>query len=341
MKAKATLKQIAKELNVSVSTVSKALNDSPEISSSTKIRIKEYAKLKNYKPNVIGLNLKNRKTKTIGVIIPNILNSFFAKVFSGIEKVADEKGYNVIMCISNESLEKETHTLEMLSNGTIDGFIVSVSEEAQKNHEYNHFSSIINDGTPIVMFDRIAAEVDCDKVIVDDYDSALNSTQHLINLGCKNIALLSSIDNLSVGKLRAEGYLKALENNTIPVNSNIILRADSEEDLNSKIENIFENNTIDGVFALDENDSVAALKIGLKKGYKIPEELSIIGFADGILASRRLSPSLTTVSQHGVDIGEVAAKLLIDRLESKEEHVPYETVVIKTKLKERESTRKL
>ena len=341
MKAKATLKQIAKELNVSVSTVSKALNDSPEISSSTKIRIKEYAKLKNYKPNVIGLNLKNRKTKTIGVIIPNILNSFFAKVFSGIEKVADEKGYNVIMCISNESLEKETHTLEMLSNGTIDGFIVSVSEEAQKNHEYNHFSSIINDGTPIVMFDRIAAEVDCDKVIVDDYDSALNSTQHLINLGCKNIALLSSIDNLSVGKLRAEGYLKALENNTIPVNSNIILRADSEEDLNSKIENIFENNTIDGVFALGENDSVAALKIGLKKGYKIPEELSIIGFADGILASRRLSPSLTTVSQHGVDIGEVAAKLLIDRLESKEEHVPYETVVIKTKLKERESTRKL
>ena len=341
MKAKATLKQIAKELNVSVSTVSKALNDSPEISSSTKIRIKEYAKLKNYKPNVIGLNLKNRKTKTIGVIIPNILNSFFAKVFSGIEKVADEKGYNVIMCISNESLEKETHTLEMLSNGTIDGFIVSVSEEAQKNHEYNHFSSIIKDGTPIVMFDRIAAEVDCDKVIVDDYDSALNSTQHLINLGCKNIALLSSIDNLSVGKLRAEGYLKALENNTIPVNSNIILRADSEEDLNSKIENIFENNTIDGVFALDENDSVAALKIGLKKGYKIPEELSIIGFADGILASRRLSPSLTTVSQHGVDIGEVAAKLLIDRLESKEEHVPYETVVIKTKLKERESTRKL
>ena len=341
MKAKATLKQIAKELNVSVSTVSKALNDSPEISSSTKIRIKEYAKLKNYKPNVIGLNLKNRKTKTIGVIIPNILNSFFAKVFSGIEKVADEKGYNVIMCISNESLEKETHTLEMLSNGTIDGFIVSVSEEAQKNHEYNHFSSIINDGTPIVMFDRIAAEVDCDKVIVDDYDSALNSTQHLINLGCKNIALLSSIDNLSVGKLRAEGYLKALENNTIPVNSNIILRADSEEDLNSKIENIFENNTIDGVFALDENDSGAAWKNGLKKGYKIAEELSIIGFADGILASRRLSPSLTTVSQHGVDIGEVAAKLLIDRLESKEEHVPYETVVIKTKLKERESTRKL
>ncbi|MBE0392942.1 LacI family transcriptional regulator [Flavobacterium sp. 7E] len=340
MKVKATLKQIAKELNVSVSTVSKALNDSPEISDQTKIKIKEYAKLKNYKPNVIGLNLKNRKTKTIGVIIPNILNSFFAKVFSGIEKVADEKGYNVITCISNESIVKEINTLEMLSNGTIDGFILSVSEEAQKLQDYSHFTEIINDGTPIVMFDRIADEVECDKVVVDDYNSALHVTQRLIDLGCKNIALLSSVDNLSVGKLRANGYLQALENNNIPINDKIILRADSEADLKERIDAVFENNTIDAVFALDENDSVAALKMGLKKGYKIPEELSIIGFADGILASRRLTPSLSTVSQHGVEIGEVAAKLLIDRLESTEENIPYETVVIKTKLKERESSRK-
>ena len=340
MKAKATLKQIAKELGVSVSTVSKALNDSPEISEQTKVKIKEYAKLKNYKPNVIGLNLKNRKTKTIGVIIPNILNSFFAKVFSGIEKVADKKGYNVITCISNESLEKEVHTLEMLSNGTIDGFILSVSEEAQKLQDYNHFSAIINDGTPIVMFDRIADEVECDKVVVDDFDSALNSTQHLINLGCKNIALISSVDNLSVGKLRADGYLKALKDNNIPVNERIILRTDSEEDMKAKIDAIFENK-IDAIFALDENDSVAALRVSLKKGYKVPEDISIIGFADGILASRRLSPSLTTVSQHGIEIGEVAAKRLIQRLEEPEDETSdYETIVIKTKLKERESTRK-
>ena len=339
MKAKATLKQIAKELNVSVSTVSKALNDSPEISEQTKTKIKEYAKLKNYKPNVIGLNLKNRKTKTIGVIIPNILNSFFAKVFSGIEKVADEKGYNVIMCISNESLEKEAHTLEMLSNGTIDGFILSVSEEAQKQNNYDHFKEIINDGTPIVMFDRIAEGIDCDKVIVDDFDSALDSTQRLIDLGCKNIALLSSVDNLSVGKLRFEGYLKALEKNNIPVNTNLIIRTDSEEDLKVQMEVVFAKNKIDGIFALEENDSVAALRMGLKKGYKIPEELCIIGFADGILASRRLSPSLTTVSQHGIEIGEEAAKLLIKRLEDdSEEEPPYETKVIKTVLKERETT---
>jgi LacI family transcriptional regulator len=341
MKAKATLKQIAKELNVSVSTVSKALNDSPEISEQTKIRIKEYAKLKNYKPNVIGLNLKNRKTKTIGVIIPNILNSFFAKVFSGIEKVADERGYNVIMCISNESLEKEAHTMEMLSNGTIDGFVLSISEEAQKLHDYSHFNSIINDGTPIVMFDRTTDEVECDKVIVDDFDSGQNATQHLIDLGCKNIALVSSSNNLSVGKLRAEGYLKALEVNNIPINENIIIRTESESDhdLAEKINELYSNNLVDGVFALEENDSVAALKVGVKKGYKIPKDLKIIGFADGILASRRLSPSLTTVSQHGIEIGEVAVKLLIDRLESDDEDKPYETVVIKTQLKERESTK--
>lgn len=340
MKVKATLKQIAKELNVSVSTVSKALNDSPEISEQTKVKIKEYAKLKNYKPNVIGLNLKNRKTKTIGVIIPNILNSFFAKVFSGIEKVADEKGYNVITCISNESIVKEVNTLEMLSNGTTDGFILSVSEEAQKLQDYSHFTDIINEGTPIVMFDRIAEEVECDKVVVDDFDSALNVTQRLIDTGCKNIALISSIDNLSVGKLRTEGYLQALKNNNIPLNEKLILHTDSEADMKSRIESFFENNTIDGVFALDERDSVAALKVAIKKGYKIPDELSIIGFADGILASRRLTPSLSTVSQHGVEIGETAAKLLIDRLESEEEDLPYQTVVIKTKLKERESSRK-
>jgi LacI family transcriptional regulator len=288
---------------------------------------------------VIGLNLKNRKTKTIGVIIPDILNSFFAKVFSGIEKVADERGYNVIMCISNESLEKEAHTLEMLSNGTIDGFILSVSEEAQKQNSYDHFKEIINDGTPIVMFDRIAEGIDCDKVIVDDFDSALDSTQRLIDLGCKNIALLSSVDNLSVGKLRFEGYLKALEKNNIPVNTNLIIRTDSEEDLKVQMEEVFAKNKIDGIFALEENDSVAALRMGLKKGYKIPEELCIIGFADGILASRRLSPSLTTVSQHGIEIGEEAAKLLIKRLENvSEEEPPYETKIIKTVLKERETT---
>jgi LacI family transcriptional regulator len=341
MKSKATLKQIAKELQVSVSTVSKALNDSPEISEQTKTKIQEYAKLKNYKPNVIGLNLKNRKTKTIGVILPNILNPFFAKVFTGIEKVAEENGYNVITCISNESLEKEISTLEVLSNGTIDGFILSISEEAQKLNEYNHFKEIIHEGTPIVMFDRISDEVSCDKVIVDDYDSAFNATQHLIKSKCKNIALFSTIDNLSVGKLRAQGFFEAIQQNKMEVNQSLIVLTDSETDFDSSARALFDNHKIDGVFALDEHASVAAIKMGLKSGYKIPEELSIIGFADGVW-SRRLTPSLSTISQHGPEIGEAAAKLLIKRLESKEEEeLAFETTVIKTELRQRESTRKL
>ena len=340
MKSKATLKEIAKELGVSISTVSKALNGSPEISEPTKQRVKEYAKLKNYKPNVIGLSLKNRRTKTIGVIIPNILNSFFAKVFTGIEKVADEKGYNIITCISNESIEKEINALEMLSNGTIDGFILSISEESQKLEKFGHFNSIINEGTPIVMFDRISDEVNCDKVIVDDFESAVNATEHLIKTGCKRIALFSTIDNLSVGKLRAKGFYKAIESKGIEIDKNLIILTENNEDFDAKTKNFFDKNNVDAVFALDEHAAVSTIKLGIKKGLKIPEELSVIGFADGVW-SRRMTPSLSTVSQHGPEIGEVAAQMLIDKLESKEEDLAFKTTIIKTELRQRDSTRKL
>ena len=340
MKSKATLKQIAKELGVSVSTVSKALNGSPEISEPTKKRVQEYAKLKNYKPNVIGLNLKNRRTKTIGVIIPNILNHFFAKVFSGIEKIADEKGYKLITCISNESSEKEINALEMLSNGTIDGFILSIAEESQKLQKFDHFTSIINEGTPIVMFDRIADEVNCDKVIVDDFESAVNATEHLIKTGCKKIALLSCIDNLSVGKLRAKGFYHAMDKHKVKVEENLVILTENSEDFNYTIGGFFIKNKPDGVFALDEHTSVTAMKLGILNGYKIPQDLSLIGFADGVW-SRRMTPSLSTVSQHGPEIGEVAAQLLIEKLESKEETFTYSTTTIKTELRQRDSTKKL
>lgn len=341
MKQKATLKQIAKELNVSVSTVSKALSNSPEISEPTKIRVQEFAKLKNYKPNNIAVNLKSKRSKTIGVIIPNILNPFFAKVFSGIEKAANDRGYNVITCISNESLEKEIHAMDMLSNGTIDGFILSISEETQKAQDFKHFKEAMADDLPIVMFDRTSDEVNCDKVVVDDFDSAVHAMNHLIKLKCKNIALLSTIDNLSVGKLRTEGYLAALKDNGYKINDDIILCTDSTDEFDEKLKTLFDKKNIDGVFALDEHASVMAMKAALKRGIKIPEELNMIGFADGVW-SRRLTPSLSTISQHGPEIGEAASNMLIDRLEAKEGEAPeYQTKVIKTELRQRESTRKL
>ena len=319
--------------------MSKALNGSTEISEPTRRRVKEYAELRNYKPNIAGLNLKNRRTKTIGVIIPNILNPFFAKVFSGIEKAAEAKGYNLITCISNESLAKEIHALDILSNGAIDGFILSISEEAQKEQSFDHLRQIIDDGIPMVMFDRVTDQVNCDKVIVDDFDSAVNATGYLIASGCKNIALLSTIDNLSVGKLRAKGYREALRNHNLSVNEELVLLANSAEEFDAKFNVLFARLEIDGIFAVDEHASVTAMKAGVKSGKRIPEELSMIGFADGVW-SRRLTPSLSTVSQHGPEIGEAAANLLIERLESKNETLGPKTIVIKTELRQRDSTKK-
>ncbi|MBF04118.1 MAG: LacI family transcriptional regulator [Flavobacterium sp.] len=341
MKAKATLKQIAKELGVSVSTVSKALSDSQEISQATKDKIKEFAALKNYKPNLMAKNLKYQKTNTIGVIIPNILNSFFAKVFSGIEDAARKRGYNIVTAISNESLEREKQLMEMLNNGAVDGFILSIAEETQMTKNFQHYNSIIKSGTPIVMFDRITDLVKSDKVIVDDLDSAFDATQHLINIGCKHIALLSTIDNLSVGKLRFEGYKKALELNKMVLDMDLILIGEEDEAFDLKIEKLLKAKKVDGIFAVDEHSATKAMKLALQKGYQIPKELNIIGFADGAW-SRRLTPSLSTVSQHAPEIGEKSANLLIDRLlAKKEESLEYKTVVIKTELRQRDSTRKL
>lgn len=342
MKVKATLKQIAKELGVSVSTVSKALSDSPEISESTKVKIKEFATLKNYKPNSIAKNLKNQRTNTLGIIIPNILNPFFAKVFSGIEKRALERGYNVITGISNESQKKEEMMMEMLNNGTIDGFIISLAEETQSEKKYAHIKDILNSGTPIVMFDRVADEIKCDKVIVDDFDSAFDATNHLINIGCRKIALLSTIDNLSVGKLRLEGFIKAIESRNQSVDEELIILENDIDVFETKLKDLLYSNKIDAIFALNEVASTVAFKLVLKKGFKIPEDINIIGFADGVW-SKRLTPSLSTVSQHAPEIGENAANLLIDRLEDKSDNeIPeYKTIVIKTELRQRESTRKL
>ena len=338
-KSKLTLKQIATDLNVSVATVSKALNkDNSEISLPTKLKIQNYAKLNNYRPNIFGINLKTKTTKTIGLVIPNFMNSFFVKVFSGIEKVAEERGYNIITCISKESLQKEIQILNMLSNGTIDGFILSISEEAQKLNSYTHFNNIINDAIPIVMFDRVSELVDCDKVVVNDIESAINATQHLIDSGGKKIAIFSSIDNLSVGKLRVKGYLEALKINNIESDNQYIIVSDNRTDFDAKAMTFFSNSKVDAIFAIDEYASFTALKSGLAKGYNIPDDLSIIGFADGIW-SRRMTPSLTTMSQHGSEIGEVAANLLIDRIELKQDKYRSQTIVINTELKQRDTTR--
>lgn len=340
MKKRITLKHIAGEFDVSIATVSKALNDSYEISVKTKEKIQEYAKAHNYKPNNIALSLINKKTKTIGVIIPNIMNNFFAKVFVGIERVAAEKGYSLISCISNESYEKEVKTMELLKNGTLDGILLSMAEETQIKQDYDHLKMAIDDGVPLVLFDRVTRKVDCDKVVVDDLEGAYYATRRLIRSGCRRIALISILDNLSVGKLRVEGYKKALLEYAYEIEERLIVRISKNEDFDTAMKMVLADKRIDALLCLEESSAMKCLILVKGMGYKIPEEMSIISFTNGELP-KYVTPTITTVSQHGVHIGETSARMLIERLESKDEFLPSRIKVVKTSLVERETTRPL
>jgi len=348
MKRKITLKQIARELDVSISTVSKALKDSLEISLDTREKVQAFAKLYNYRPNNIALSLKNRKTKNIAVIIPEIVHHFFSKAINGIELVANKRGYNVIIGLSNESFDKEVINMEMLANGSIDGFILSIAKETLSLQDYHHFKETISQGMPIVRFDRVISEIECDKVIVDDVNGAKIAVNKLASNGCKNIAIVSTKDYISVGRLRTQGYLEALEENNIKPNPHLILKVDDKfvtddylKILEEEIYLLLKNNkAIDGIFAVNEIYALTAVKAARKLGKKIPDDIQVIGFTDGVL-SRHATPSLTTVSQHGQAMGEKAAELLIDKLENENEQIEeqYKTIIIETGLVERESTK--
>jgi LacI family transcriptional regulator len=217
LKQKITLKHIARELEVSISTVSKALKNSEEISRDTKEKIQAFAKLYNYKPNNIAISLKNKRTKNIGVIIPDIVHHFFTTVFRGIEKFANTKGYNVIVCVSDESFDKEVINMEILANGSVDGFIMSLSSETQLKNDYNHLKELIEQGIPLVLFDRVTDAVECDKVLINDKDGAYRAVKKLLENGRKKIALVATEDYLSVSKNRSDGYFQALKEQNIKI----------------------------------------------------------------------------------------------------------------------------
>ncbi|MGJ8592492.1 MAG: LacI family DNA-binding transcriptional regulator [Aquaticitalea sp.] len=309
-----TLKQLAEQLNVSISTVSKALHESDEISKETIERVKALAKHLNYQPNKVALSLKSNKTRTLGVIIPNILNHFFAKVLYGIEEEATKQGYDIIICISNESYTKELQSLEVLGNGSVDGFIISIAQETQINNQTQHIESVLQQSLPVVMFDRVSDTVDCDKVIIDDFGAAYEATTHLLNEGRKQIVLLSNIEELSVGKLRVNGYLKALGEAKNYQNKPIIVHIGNSDTIEDIIENLYnENPNTDGIISIDNTTGVVALHKALKKGIDVPKDLSIIGFSDDNVLPFT-EPKLSTVSQHAVDIGKAAVDLLLERL---------------------------
>lgn len=329
MKKNITIKELSKILEVSISTVSKALNDSYEISDSTKERIKAAAKTYNYKPNKLAVNLKSGKTNTIGVVLPSIKNFFMSRVLRGIDSVIAKSNYNIIISITNESFDKEVQSVQTLSNGLVDAIIIAVSEETQIKKDFSHLSNLVGD-IPLLMVDRIVNSINCDKVLVDDYNAIFNAVSDLIFEGKKSIALVSSINNLNVGKLRTKGYLAAIQNKQEP----IVLEG-QEGYIESELSKLIESNKIDAIMALDQESSLAAFRIGKFKKVLNNKEVSIIGYASRVI-SEHLTPKLTTIDQHGKKVGITSAKLLLKRLDSSESEP--ESIIVNSTVQKRFTT---
>lgn len=343
MKPKLTIKDIARELGVSISTVSKALKDSHEISIETKERIKAFADFHNYKPNSMALKLRSQKSHTIGVIVPDIVHHFFSTVLRGIDNYANEKGYNMMVCISNDSYEKEIASIETLLDGSVDGILVSASHDTQQKNDYSHIKKLIDEKFPVVLFDNIIEEIACDKVVIDDLGGAYKATEYLIHSGCKRIALLAIPSYVKVGQLRIDGYIRALEKNNIPFDKNLVLELKNDADVQKEIACLFkdEKNYPDAILAVNgEIYASTAMQIAKDKGLKVPEDISIVTFTDGMI-SKYASPPLTALMQHGYEMGKQAVELLLNRIEQKTDTEELQNKVISTKLKIRKSTKEI
>lgn len=336
MKQKITIKTIAKELGVSTSTVSKALRDSHEISIETKDRIKAYADYYNYKPNNLALQLRNQKTKVIGVILPKIVHHFFSTVIKGIENGASEKGYHIMVCFSNESYQSEVDNLKVLSNGSVDGLLVSVAKETLQNEDFKHFQDLVNEEIPLVMFDRVLDSINCDKVIVDDIGAGYKATKHLIERGRKKIAMLATPEHVNIGTLRKRGYEKAIKEFNLTTSNNLAVEIDEAHDPNKQIAQVIERD-IDGVFAVNEIYAAIAIRLAKEKGLRVPQDISVVGFTDGLI-SKFSSPSITAIVQHGYTMGKQAVELLIERIENEGDILAPRTKVISSDLHTRESS---
>ena len=332
-----TLKHLAEQLNVSVSTVSKALHNSDEISPDTIERVKALAEYLNYKPNRLAVSLKSSKTNTIGVIIPNILNHFFAKALYAIEMEASKQGYNIITCVTNESSKKEIDSLQLLSNGSVDGFIISLAEETQVNNQTNHISALKQQDIPIVLFDRISDNVDCNKVILDDFEAGYAATMHLLKEGRKHIVAITDIEELSVGKQRTNGYKKALEDFDGYNNEPQIWNVGKAESMESDITDWLKNSKhVDGIISVDNVSGLVALNQAKKLGIHVPKNISIIAFSDeNVLPFSE--PKLSTLSQHTTDHGKDSVELLISQLKNPQTD-DFKTKIIQPHIILRETT---
>ena len=318
-KPQITIKDIARALNVSPSTVSRALKDNPDISQETRDAIHAYAREHNYKPNTLAVNLRASRSNTIGVIIPQLVHHFFSCVLSGIEKAAAEAGYNIIVAQSNESYEQEVKIVH--------SFLAA---------RYDHYQELLDNDIPIVFYDRICTGLKTERVVVDDYAGSFAAVEYMIQTGCKRIFFYGAAPHLEITKNRRNGYLDAMKKYKIPVDDSMILLCDTRERAIAITPDLLESDhRPDGFFAINDETASGILYACKLVGVKVPDEVSICGFTDGAIA-QSTDPKLTTVEQHGEEVGKSAFSILTGKLEGEEKS---SNMIVRTNLVVRGTTK--
>ncbi len=329
MKKQVTLKDIAGKLGISTSTVSRALQDHPDISIKTREAVQELAKILGYQPNLIALHLKHSRTNTIGLVVPEVEHYFFSTIINGIEDVAYQNNFNVLVVQSNESYLREVLNTQTLLANRVDGVLASFSKETQ---DFSHFQQLIDNEIPLVFYDRVLHHLHADSVMVDDYSGAFKAVNHLINQGCKRIAFYSAPQHLLLGKNRLEGYKAALEKNGIEYTKDLVYACDTFESAVKISRGVLKKiDRPDGVFAVNDLTAVAVMKTAKQLGISIPEELKVVGFENSRSASI-CEPELSSVDQFGYDLGKKATEILIKRINTDGFDYTPEKHTLKTEL---------
>jgi LacI family transcriptional regulator len=335
----ATIKDIAKALNLSTSTVSRALRGSYEISAETKKQVLEYAEKINYRPNPIALSLKERRSRAIGVVVSEIANNFFSQAINGIESIAYNKGYHVIITQSHESQDRERVNVEHLAARGVDGLLISLSSESV---DISYLKEMHEKGLPIVFFDRVTEEIETHTVTANNYLGAFHATEHLIYEGYKRIAHVTGSTYLSITKERLDGYKDALEKHGIPFNESLVKYCTHGGMIITEVEDalaaLFKSKTKpDAIFAA--GDRLTLTCYGLVKERKLKKEAGFIGFSNTVVGDL-FSPALTVIRQPASEIGQSAIEFLIQIIESKRPVTDFQHRVLETELIIRDSSKK-
>ena len=334
-----TIKDIGKALGLSTSTVSRALRGSYEISSETKKQVLEYAEKMNYRPNPIALSLKERKSRSIGVVVCEIANNFFSQAINGIESIAYNRGYHVIISQSHESYEREVVNVQHLASRSVDGLLVSLSSETT---DLSHFISLHEKGLPIVFFDRVTNEIITHKVIADNYKAAYNATVHLISNGYKKIAHITSAPFLSITRERLEGYKNALLENRLPYDEKLVKYCSHGgmivEEIEAALNNLLKiKQKPDAIVAAGDRITTGCLTAIKNLGLNIPGDIAVVGFTNTNIPEL-FAPMLTTVRLPAFGMGQEAIELLIQLIEAKRPVTEFETKVLQTEFVIRDSS---